>query len=213
MSYILDALVKADLERHRQQVPGLNTVQVVLPPRESMQRRWLAGAAGALVAAGFVFLAWGRPGPLPPAVPSTAPEQGPQAPMPPTALPLRTDSRVPAVPPIAAQPSQTDAQGRDGHREASAASRIETASEERKIRPSSRLYDIAELPPALQKEARNLTVAGYAQISDAGESMAIIDNRAWREGDEVAKGLKVERISSEGVTFNLKGYRFRKGGP
>jgi len=214
MSYILDALVKADLERQRQEVPGLHTVHGGPSPKEGMYLRWPAGGIGMMLAAGLLFLAWDRPwqGPGPAATPPAEQELRLPAPMPPVSLPSPAQAGVQATPPGAAMPSRPLALAREVRREATAGSRIETAAEERKSRPDSRLYGIAELPPALQKEARSIMVAGFAQASDAGERMAIINDRAWREGDEVTTGLKVERISNDGVIFNFKGYRFRKGG-
>ncbi|HJW25287.1 MAG TPA: general secretion pathway protein GspB [Rhodocyclaceae bacterium] len=213
MSYILDALVKADLERQRQGVPGLHTIQAGLMPGPGARRRWPVGVAAMAVGAGVLALAWEHWAQHPEAGATHTREPERQLPLaaavpavpPPVA---RAASPVVSRAPVAARPA---APVRDLRPEARPAS-VEMAAPERKTRPDSRLYTIAELPPALQQEARNITVAGFAQASDANERLAIINDRAWREGEEVRTGLKVERISSDGVILNLKGYRFRKGG-
>lgn len=74
-----------------------------------------------------------------------------------------------------------------------------------------RVYALAELPAAIQKAAKQISVAGFAQADNSKERMAIINNRALREGDELPGGLRVERIVGNSVVFNLKGYRFIKG--
>lgn len=68
---------------------------------------------------------------------------------------------------------------------------------------------VAELPASVQKEVPKLSISGYSHSVEADERMAIINDRALREGDEVTAGLKVEKISTEGVVFSYRGYRFR----
>lgn len=76
---------------------------------------------------------------------------------------------------------------------------------------AGRLYRVPDLPADLQDQARQVSVSGFA-ISDKGQDrMAIINDRALREGDLVDANIKVESISADSVVFNLKGYRFRKG--
>lgn len=206
MSYILDALVKADQERQRQAVPGLHTVQAGLPVVPVFQRRWPLGAAGAVLAAGVVALAWNRPGHVPtPVIP--APESQREA------LVTAKQAVTPVVPPVPVMPIIVAPPPRPLPllREVAVPQRAPEAAEAKVPRPGTRLYAIAELPPALQEEARKIRVAGFAQGSGDDQRLAIINDRAWREGDEVTIGLRVERISNDGVIFNLKGYRFRKG--
>jgi len=66
-----------------------------------------------------------------------------------------------------------------------------------------------DLPPALQRELPALSVAGF--IRDEGSSsMVIVNDRLIREGDEVAPGVKLEKISGDSLVFNYKGYRFKR---
>lgn len=68
---------------------------------------------------------------------------------------------------------------------------------------------MAGLPPALQKELAALSVAGF--IHDEGtSSMVIVNDRLLREGDEVAPGLLLEKISAEGLILNYNGRQFRR---
>ncbi|MBE0627093.1 MAG: general secretion pathway protein GspB [Burkholderiales bacterium] len=65
------------------------------------------------------------------------------------------------------------------------------------------------LPPALQREIPVLSVAGF--IRDENSSgMVIVNDRLLREGDEVAPGLRLEKIQQDSLIFNYKGYSFRR---
>jgi general secretion pathway protein B len=71
MSYILDALKRADAERGRGQVPGLNAQPLGASPEPSGSRRprsagpWLAlVAVGVLAAAAAGFWFWRAPAPV-----------------------------------------------------------------------------------------------------------------------------------------------------
>jgi general secretion pathway protein B len=67
----------------------------------------------------------------------------------------------------------------------------------------------AELPTVLQLELPALSVAGF--IRDEGSSsMVIVNDRLVREGDEVAPGVKLEKILNDHLVFNYKGYRFTR---
>jgi len=67
----------------------------------------------------------------------------------------------------------------------------------------------SDLPPALQRELPALSVAGF--IRDEGSSsMVIVNDRLVREGDEVAPGVKLEKISGDSLVFNYRGYRFKR---
>lgn len=67
----------------------------------------------------------------------------------------------------------------------------------------------AELPPALQQELPALSVAGFIR-DESSSSMVIVNDRLVREGDEVAPGVKLEKILNDSLVFNYKGYRFKR---
>jgi general secretion pathway protein B len=66
----------------------------------------------------------------------------------------------------------------------------------------------AELPSALQRELPSLSVAGFIR-GEGSSSMVIVNDKLVREGDEVAPGVKLEKILSDSLVFNYKGYRFK----
>jgi len=66
-----------------------------------------------------------------------------------------------------------------------------------------------ELPPALQQELPVLIVAGFIRDEGSG-GLVIVNDRLAREGDEVAPGVKLEKIAGDSLVFNYKGYRFKR---
>ncbi len=66
-----------------------------------------------------------------------------------------------------------------------------------------------ELPAALQKELPVLAVSGFIRDGDA-EGMVIVNDRLVRAGDEVAPGVKLEKIVKDNLVFSYKGYRFTR---
>jgi general secretion pathway protein B len=74
---------------------------------------------------------------------------------------------------------------------------------------ATRADGTAELPPALLQEMPALAVAGFIR-GEGSSSMVIVNDRLVREGDEVAPGVKLEKILNDGLVFNYKGYRFRR---
>lgn len=115
MSYILDALRKADAERERDPARGIHAQPLAglpAPEREPRSHAWIAGAAGGLaLAAGFVYLSQpaAPPAPARTAVIATAPAPAPVvaapavvAPPAPvvTVVPVAT-AVLPAAPPAA----------------------------------------------------------------------------------------------------------------
>ena len=56
-----------------------------------------------------------------------------------------------------------------------------------------------------------MTVSVHAYSGNPKDRLVGINNRMLREGDELAPGLKLEQITSEGMIFGYKGYSFRRG--
>lgn len=61
-----------------------------------------------------------------------------------------------------------------------------------------------------QPEIPDITITVHAFAPERGERLAGINGRLLREGEEVSPGLRLERITEEGVILNFKGHRFRR---
>jgi general secretion pathway protein B len=194
MSYILDALRKADAERDRDAVPDLNaqplaaqTPPLDLPAPARSPFGWLAAGVALALAA---VLAWqwmkaepapvvAQPPPAPPAAPTPVTRTAPApAPVPQTAA--ASPPRPATKPPAAAAPPPLPA----------------------------RIPGLAELPETQRRSLPPLNVGGIVQSPVPAARMLIVDGQVLREGDEAAPGLKLEKIQPGGAIFNQRGQRF-----
>lgn len=66
-----------------------------------------------------------------------------------------------------------------------------------------------DMPEALRRELPPLAIAGVMREQGAA-AWVVVNERPLREGDEVAPGLRVEKILEQGVQFSYKGYRFQR---
>lgn len=67
----------------------------------------------------------------------------------------------------------------------------------------------SESPPSQPQDMPALSIAGFIRDEGSG-SMVIVNDRLVREGDEVAPGVKLEKILHDSLVFNYKGYRFNR---
>lgn len=224
MSYILDALLKADRERHQDVPPGLNTP---MPFVESVVPAWRVAVRMLLGTGIGLSLLWGilhfpprsavpservavPAPPAPPAMPAM-PLPIPVAPLPDlppaaNATAPMADGRSVVATPASPLPSKTMARAAPLAAKKPAALPGKTGDE-------TRLYRLDELPPDLREAAQRLHLSGSALAADDVPAMAIVNDRALSAGAEIGDGMRIERIDADGVTFNLKGYRYRKENP
>jgi general secretion pathway protein B len=208
MSYILDALKKADADRARDTaaVPDLYAQADAARGARAAARPsgwWLLGlgAAGLVLAA----LAWrwfsaapaeaAPPAPMaqaPAAVPVTrapAPQPMPAIATPVLAAPAVSPppparERAPALP-VAAKPVAP----------ASAAG-------------ESRVVALADLPADLRSQLPALVVGGSVYSPNAASRMVILNGQVFREGDKPVEGLSVEQIRLKSSVLAFRGQRF-----
>lgn len=223
MSYILDALRRADAERQRGGVPGLNTpgaAPLASDPAATQARRplWLAlGAAGAaaLVALGMLALRGWRPDeapragalpatlPAPPVVPAPAAPPpvvvtaAPAAPPVVVVMPAPLPALLPASAPAVAVPGGPS----PGMLPAPAEARAAAAA-------PARVPTLAELPEALRRQMPALALGGSMYSEQAAQRLVIVNGQVAREGDEAAPGVRVLQIRPKTVVFGVGGQRF-----
>jgi len=68
----------------------------------------------------------------------------------------------------------------------------------------------SELPPTIQQELPKVEISVHIYDSNPSSRIISIHGRAVHEGDNVAAGLRLESIIPEGVILSYKGYRFYK---
>jgi general secretion pathway protein B len=245
MSYILEALKKAQAERQLGNAPTIHApAPSYAAPRagQGAQRRYLALGVGVVVVAAAVALLWPRfaseppvrlaavtpPAAVPATAPATVPATAPVAtPVPPAVVlpapapvvqpapapePAPTPAPVPEVRPVRVKPAPTPV--------VSAASSPQPSPQQREAAPAApavaaqpvgddQLRTLQQLPDTLQREIPKVAFGGYIYSPTPGESLLLVDKMLRREGEEVAPGLVLERLTPKAAVMNYRGTRYR----
>lgn len=191
MSYILDALRRAESERERGQVPGVHTQPA---PSEAQagevqrKRVWLllaAAAALVLLLLGALAARWLTPSPAITAAPLAAPVAVPRA-----APPLPAPELVRLPPPAAdSVPPPRPA--------AAPASK-----------PNPMVPALASLPEALRRQLPPISTGGAMYSDTPAKRMLIINGQLYQEGATLAPGLVLEQIKLNSAVLAFQGQRF-----
>ncbi|MDR7332597.1 general secretion pathway protein GspB [Roseateles asaccharophilus] len=217
MSYILDALrrAEADRERERGQVPGLHTQAPSGPgaAASTRQRRWLPWAAGGLLLlAGIGAGSWWtsgapqtpspalppstQPAPVPPAITSSTPVAAAPLPLPPAAASAAESPFLPPAPPpqaMAPRPAATE------QLPAPKAAPTEAAPPR-----------LADLPENFRRELPRLAISGSVYSEDPAGRFVIINGEVQREGAKLGADLLLEQIGPRELVLRFRGQRFRQ---
>ena len=207
MSYILDALRKADAERDRGNVPGIHAQPSFggsVPTRATPAAKpWLWLAASALAVALVAAVAWYSMSPLPAAVVATPPVP---APLPITVAPA----------PVAAPPAQTAARKPEaaiGERKPKpkplpAPEPVATAVDAKPAATGEKVYTLAELPDEIRRQLPAINVGGSMYSAKPADRVLIINGQVLHEGGRIAPDLTLQQIRLKGALLSFKGYRY-----
>lgn len=214
MSYILDALRKSEQQRQQGIAPTLSSAPLQQPDTVWPEKTKNTAAiliALALLAVG-IAIGWLRPWqPQPPATPPVAPAIT----MPPiAAAPAASPKPLPEIapPPVSSPPAKPKAQPAVATPAESptAPPVTPTASALPPPTPAPSSAKNNESPPALQPELPPINITVHAYSTEPNERLAGINGRLLHEGSEISPGLKLERITEEGVILNFKGRRIKR---
>jgi len=184
MSYILDALRKADAQRERDASRGIHAQTASLgatgaPAVSGNRMGCCAVAAVALVVAGAAAWFLTRGDSAPPAVvaPATSVPQAPPAaaaisPPPPVPAPIQAREAAFANRPAASAPAPEPVAG--------------------------------GLPP----DAPRIAISGGVYSPNPAQRMLIVNGQVFNEGSEVAPGVKVEAIQARTAVLGFRGARY-----
>ncbi|WP_313171739.1 general secretion pathway protein GspB [Massilia oculi] len=236
MSYILEALKKAQAERQLGNAPTIHAP----PPMYAAPDRARGGhrrplmiglglGLGVLVAA--AALLWVRHGgeqpvrlaaapvtvPTPVSAPAPAPAPVPTAAAVPPAAPAPAPAPAPReAAPVAAKPAPAKvAAPAPPVRVAEApVSATPAASEPAPVAAAQpagedNLRTLQQLPEAVRREIPQVSFGGYIYSPTPGESLLLVDKMLRREGEEVAPGLVLERLMPKAAVMNYRGTRYR----
>ena len=212
MSYVLDALRKSEHERLRASGQTSSILYPVMAEQNRTAWLWSAMLTGVILAVMVVIFIWwmwphtsaanhGAAGEKPamtvasPPATVQAQEFSAQAPKPTTSKPVVTLAALPAkrFPEPVQKKSAISARNGSQPVVPSAAATVD------KTEPDS--DPLKGMPP--------LVISGYMHDEQAG-SMAIINDKLVHEGEEIAPGLRLEKILGDGALFDFKGHQFRR---
>ncbi|MBA3058659.1 MAG: general secretion pathway protein GspB [Gammaproteobacteria bacterium] len=223
MSYILDALKRADAERGRGAVPGLHTRQLASPskrdPGEPGAGRalWLGIAAAlALAGMGGGLWLWQTPAQAPvavvaPAVVIAAPVSAAPAPVENARLKAQAEPRraAPALatpPPVARPPKTVSAQAKP---EAKAEPAVTAKASVKASATLTAVPLLSELPDELRRQVPAITITGAVYAANPGQRLLLVNNLVLSQGALAAPELKLEEIQPSSSVFSFRGTRFR----
>ena len=203
MSYILDALRKADAQRARDPARGIHAQPPLAPVAAAGNRHreyWVWGGVATLILLASAWLWFGAPAVSParapaaqasppPAVARNAPAPAPVAPatvlMPPAPAPVVVVAPkatvVVAAPPVAAAPVAAPA--------------------------AERTYSLAELPADVQQTLPKFSVSGGVFSENVAQRMLVVNGQVFNEGSEIAPGVVLEQIRAKVALLKFRGLR------
>jgi general secretion pathway protein B len=215
MSYILDALKKAEAERNPGSMPNLHAQPVFVTSsvdRPSFWRKrwlWIALPALAAVLTAAVLLKPWRAAPQPPAARTALPEQAPAAMAPTRPKPAPADGDIaPAEPPAKPKTRLAERTAEKKPSKAATVSEPKPATDTPPAEEPSRVATLRELPDNIQREIPALSVNGYLYSKNKADRTVLINQRLLREGDQVAPDLVLEKLMPTGMVLNYKGHRY-----
>lgn len=216
MSYILEALKKAQAERQlgnspTLHAPTLQSADNATPARFSKPMLW-AVLGMAVVIGVLLVLVW-RPS-APAVAVATPPVAAASVPAPVAALTAATAAPVAPTPlpaPVADLPQSVANLARAAAPDQAAAQQPAAASAKPAAVTASDepVVNLRDLPEPIQRSIPPVTVGGYIYSKNPADRLLLVDKVLRHEGEEVAPGLLLEKLQPKEAVFNFKGYRYR----
>ena len=210
MSYILEALKKAQAERQLSSAPTIHALPIQAAPAHAASGAraplWIAlGAVSVLAVGGGV--AWWLQAPPAPVVPTpvhlvqpalTAPAPQVTLPAPQPALALQMPAPVASSKP---PPVLRAAPAPVAPRPVALAPPAPAAED---ALPFAR-----DLPEPVRASLPQVTFGGYMYSKNPADRLLLIDKSLRHEGEEVAPGLVLEKLMPKAAVMNFRGTRYR----
>jgi general secretion pathway protein B len=226
MSYILDALKKAESDRQLGSIPN---IYAAAPPQaaagaSSERPKWLPWIVALnLLAAAVAAALWfnARPVVAPAASVPKALAAAPTIAAAPiiaqTVVPAARSFATPAPPSVPASivTSKSDAGQTRVPESVAPAMRATTMEKPQVLTPAQSpseekpVGSLRDLPENLQREIPAATVNGYIYAKNPADRSVLINNKLLHEGEQVEPGLVLDKLTPNGAVLNFKGYQYR----
>jgi general secretion pathway protein B len=231
MSYILDALRKADAQRERDPARGIHARPAPIASARggpaTARAAWITAAV--VVAAGAAWFMW--PQASPPsardAVKASTPEAVQATPgfvavAPAPVVSVATSVLPPAPPPLPAPAvvrapvkapqtvvaaAVTTAPGSAAPAPVAAASPAAPAAAASPA-PADRIFAVADLPADVQRELPKLAITGGVSSENPAQRLLIVGGQVVSEGAELAPGVVLEQIRARTAVLRFRGFRY-----
>jgi general secretion pathway protein B len=211
MSYILDALRKADAQRARDPARGIHAqpaTPVAAADPGPRRRGTVVAAALSVLILGVTAWLWLQPSPVaaPPAAPVAviAPVVAPvlRVEPPPVAQPAAPAAEV-LPPPPAPQAAVTATP------KPAAAPVVPPVAPAVPAAPAAaeRTYSLAELPADVQQALPKFSVSGGVYSENVAQRMLVVNGQVFNEGSEIAAGVVLEQIRPRVALLKFRGLR------
>jgi general secretion pathway protein B len=236
MSYILDALKKAQAERQLGTVPTLDAAPVYGGAGPASPNPWLILAL-ALLVLGLLLgvLLWremmapvagiGAPAAiaLPEATKAEAPNnEASNAQAHETKVATKVDTKADTevstkvVTKVAATPKTADvamatpkaAEAAPAPAAATSVARAAPVPSAAPVVAEAGIPLLRELPEPIQRQIPAIAIGGYIYSKNPADRLLLIDKALRREGDELAPGLMLEKLQPTSAIFSYRGYRY-----
>ncbi len=238
MSYILEALKKAQAERQLGSAPTIHAMPIQAAPTAHAAGgrgpMWIVLASVAVLAA-VGAVAWLRQSPpSAPAVLAVQPVTAPPAvvvasqvgvpPAPPMvvaqAMPAPVMQAAPVAPaPVAPAPAKIPVAQSAPAAAAPVARATQPAAPAVRPQPVAPVAEVAapeenlpfmsQLPEPQRSEVPKVTFGGYMYSKNPADRLLLIDKVLRHEGEEVAPGLILEQLQPKAAVMNYRGTRYR----
>ena len=217
MSYILDALRKADAQRerdpargiHAQSVTALSSEREADPASPLFLLAWGVSAAALLALAAWWLAQPDAPAEAPavslPAAspPAALPPAVAVAPAPAVTLRAPATELLPPAPPMRPAPAPPAAQ-----LPPSAEPQRAPAPAQPAVVAGERLLKVGDLPPDVQRDLPKLTITGGVYSTDPARRLLIVNGLVLNEGAEAAPGLLLSQIRPKLAVLTFRGWRY-----
>lgn len=206
MSYILEALKKAQAERQLGSVPTIDAMPTYnsAAPAPRNKLLWLALVVLALLVG---LLLWRQ---MEMAVPPTVAEASEPVIL--ASAPVAQSTPPPAVPvavPKAAPVAEAPVKAPRPLVVAKVQPQPQPQPPAPVVASEPAFPSLRELPEPIQRQIPAIAIGGYIYSKNPADRLLLIDKSLRSEGDELAPGLMLEKLQPTAAIFNYRGYRYR----
>ena len=209
MSYILDALKKADAQRVRDPARGIHAqATLAMPASGDRERRrnhllWSALAVLGVAAAAGLWLGRKDPEVVPVAItapPAATPRLTPSPATVTTVLQAPAAVAIAPPAPVEVRQPPVVAMKREAPPVAVLPAPAAPAS-------TDRTYNFAELPSDVQQAWPKFAISGGVHSENVAQRMLIVNGQVFNEGSEIAPGVVLEQVRPKTALLKFRGLR------